>query len=185
MTFHLRPIYGLPVRCRFTEQHRDDVIAALDGYKNVKVLVRGTGIYDRQNNLSRVEPVEHVAQLDTLDVDAQLDDFRNLQDGWLNGEGTAPNHAELDWLSEVFGRHYPDNLPLPHAYPTADGGVSLEWSLGAREVDILVNISARKGKWYAYNTTTGRGEDERCLNLDKSDDWQWVATRLRHLAEQK
>ena len=145
MAFHLKPIYGLPVRCRFTEQHRDDIIAALDGYKNVKVLVRGTGIYDRQNGLSRVEPVEHVAQLDTLDVDAQLDEFRNLQDGWLNGEGTAPNHAELDWLSEVFGRHYPDNLPLPHAYPAADGGVSLEWSLGAREVDILVNISAHKG----------------------------------------
>lgn len=125
MTFSFRPIYGPQVNCWFTEQYRNNIIDALKDYKDVKVLVHGTGIYDKQDRLSRIEPVTHVEPLDTLDVPAQLDEFRRLQDGWLGDGGNAPNHEGLDWLSETFGLYYPDDLPLPYAYPMANGGVSL------------------------------------------------------------
>lgn len=60
--------------------------------------------------------------LDPLDVRARLDDLRALSDGWLDGTGVAPPHAGLDWLASAFDRHFPDDLPLPHLYPTPEGG---------------------------------------------------------------
>ena len=182
MTFSFRPVYGPQVNCRFAERHRSEIIDALKDYRDVRVLVYGTGIYDRQSRLSRVESVTHVEPLDPLDVPAQLDEFRSLQDGWLEGGGNAPNHEGLDWLAEAFGLYYPDDLPLPHAYPMADGGVSLEWGLDSREADIEVNIMAHRGEWYVYNTSTGDGEGENNLNLNEPDDWLWLIDQVRRLS---
>ena len=55
----------------------------------------------------------------------------------------APDHAGLDWLSDVFGKYYPVDMPLPRTYPMADGGVSLEWSFGEREADVEINLKSR------------------------------------------
>lgn len=181
MTFSFRPIHGPQVNCRFTEQYRNEIITALKDYQNMKVLVHGTGIYDKQNRLSRIEPITHVEPLDVLDVPAQLDELRRLQDGWLEDGGKAPNHKGLDWLSETFGLYYPDDLPLPYVYPMTDGGITLEWSLDSRDVDIEVDIMAHKGEWYVYNTSTEDGEGEKNLNLNKSDDWLWFIKQIRWL----
>ena len=57
--------------------------------------------------------------LDPLDVPARLDELRGMQDGWLEGDGKAPPHSGLDWLSGAFAkRGYPDDIPLPYTYPT-------------------------------------------------------------------
>lgn len=182
MTFQLQPIHGSSVRCRIPEPYADTILEAFAGYHdNVRVLVRGTGIYDKQNHLSHVEPVIHVEQLDPLDVDARLDEFRNVQDGWLEDGGVAPDHAGLDWLSSTFAAYYPDDLPLPHTYLMADGGVSLEWSLGAKDVTVEVDIKTRKGEWYVYDKTHKRIEDETALDLGESTGWSSVAERLRTL----
>ena len=189
MMFRLEPIHGTMVRCPFLEQHRETVIEALASYKNyedrdkVQVRVQVTGIYDRQDRLQRVESVRSVEPLDPLDVDSRLDEFRNLRDGWLEDGGVAPNHTGLDWLSGVFERYYPDGLQLPRTYPTADGGVSLEWSSGAREIDIEVNLENHTGEWYVFNKDTKSSEDEKKLELDKPDDWKWVGKRLQGLME--
>lgn len=182
MSFHLQPIHGSRVRCKMPEPHIDAILEAFDGYRdNVRVLVRGTGIYDPQNRLSRVESIVHVEQLDPLDVDARLDEFRNVQDGWLEDGGVAPDHAGLNWLSTTFAAYYPDDIRLPHTYLMADGGVSLEWSLGTKDVTIEVDIKTRKGEWYVYDKAHNQIEDETALNLAESAGWLWMAERLRTL----
>ena len=117
--------------------------------------------------------------LDPLDVGSRLDELRDLRDGWLDGEGVAPDHAGLDWLSGVFKRYYPDDVQLPHTYPTEDGGISLEWSLGTWEIDIEVNLEKHTGEWYMFNKDTKNNEENKKLKLDKPDDWKWVGERLR------
>ena len=189
MMFRLEPIHGAMVHCPFLEQHREIVIDALASYKNyedlekVQVRVQVTGMYDRQDRLKHIESVKSVEPLDPLEVDARLDEFRNLRNGWLEDGGVAPDHAGLDWLSGVFERYYPGGLQLPRTYPTVDGGVSLEWSSGAREIDIEVNLENRTGEWYVFNKDTKSGEEEKKLELDKPDDWKWVGDRLRDLME--
>ena len=186
MKFRLEPIYGTIVNCPLLEQHRETVLDAFNSYKNkdhnrIQVRVRMTGMYDRQDRLQRVESIKSVDTLDPLDVDARLDRFRTLQDGWLEDGGVAPDHEGLDWLSDVFKRYYPDDLQLPRTYPTVEGGVSLEWSAGKRDIDIEVNLVDRVGEWYVFNKDSKRGEEEKRLNLDRPDDWKWVDERLQNL----
>ena len=64
-----------------------------------------------------------------LDVAARLDELRAMQDGWLDGDGKAPDHAGLDWLADAFNHYYPDTAPLPRIYPTEEGGVRMEVGL--------------------------------------------------------
>ena len=187
MRFRLEPIYGSIINCPFLEQHTETVLEALSSYKNeedgakMHVRVQMTGMYDRQDRLQHVESMRSIESLDPLDVDARLDRFRNLRDGWLEGGGVAPDHSGLDWLSDVFERYYPDDLQLPRTYPTADGGVSLEWSSGEREIDIEVNLNNHTGEWYVFNKDSKLGEEEKTLKLDSPDDWKWMGGRLQSL----
>ena len=187
MKFRLEPIHGARVHCTFLEQHRDTVIEALASYRSneehgrIRVRVQGTGIYDRQNGLQRVESIRSVELLDPLDVHARLDEFRNLRDGWLEDGGVAPDHAGLDWLSDAFERYYRDDLQLPRTYPTADGGVSLEWSSGDQEIDIEVDLEGHLGEWCVFNKGTEHIDEEKRLELDKPGGWKWAGERLRDL----
>ena len=190
MKFRLEPIHGAMIYCPFSEQHKGTVLKALASYKNsesprkMRVRVQTTGTYDRQDRLQSVESVRSVDVLDPLDVHARLDEFRSLRDGWLEGQGVGPSHAGLDWLSNVFERYYPDDLQLPYTYPMADGGVSLEWSFGIRDIDIEVNLENCTGEWYVFHSGTKSGEEEKTVKLDKPDDWMWICQRLQDLMEQ-
>lgn len=110
-------------------------------------------------------------------IGPQLSDLRQLKDGWLEGEGLSPPETGLDWLQEAFDRHFPDEAPLPHLYPTETGGVQAEWSIGPHEVTLELNLHTRMGEWHAVDTRTGQA-GERTLNGDDGSDWQWLAERL-------
>ena len=122
-----------------------------------------------------------MAPLDPLDIGSRLDELRDLQDGWLDGDGVAPNHAGLDWLSGAFKRHYPDGLQLPYTYPTEDGGISLEWGSDTWEIDIKVDLKKHTGEWYAFRKDAKNDEEEKKLELDRPDDWKWAGERVRVL----
>lgn len=189
MKFQLQPIHGPSTFCPFLERHKELVVEALKKYKKdgdsskMYVQVQVVGAYDVQDRLQIVEPAKSVDLLDPLDVSASLDEFRSLHDGWLGGEGKAPDHDGLDWLSDAFERHYPDDLQLPRTYPMADGGISLEWSLGVREADIEIDLKNHVGGWYVFNKDTEQGEEEKTLELEQLGDWEWVSRRLRSLTE--
>ena len=104
--------------------------------------------------------------LDPLDVPARLDELRAMQDGWLDGAGKAPSHAGLDWLADAFARHYPDDAPLPYAYPTPEGGVQFEWTLGVHDISLEVNLNDRTAIWHRLDLSDVSDEgQEQELNL--------------------
>lgn len=113
----------------------------------------------------------------TLDIRAQLDELRLLKDGWLEGEGLSPPAPGLDWLQNAFDRHFPDDAPLPHLYPTESRGVQAEWSIGSMEISLDLNLDTRSGEWHALDTEAGKVE-ERTLDGDDSGDWKWLARRI-------
>ncbi len=183
MSFELQQVHGGKVAGPMPEQHRDTIISAFDGYKdNARILVHGIGRYDRQNRLYGLESVEQVTLLDPLDVPARLDEFRAMQDGWLDGAGLAPSHSGLDWLAAGFQRHFPDNLPLPHLYPTPEGGIEAEWSLGAHSVIFEFHLDTHEGDWLRFAKEDDDDEDSQTLNLDDANDWQWFAGEIRRLS---
>lgn len=184
-SFELQLVHGRKLRGPIPDQHFDAILEAFRGYReNTRVVLQGVATYDRQERLLGVESVEHIGLLDPLDVPACLDEFRSLRDGWLNGEGRAPSPEGLDWLAESFERFYPEDpdVPLPYVYPTVEGGVQLEWSLGSKELSLEVTLADHSAEWY-WADISADDEDERVLNLDAVADWEWIANEIRRLGE--
>lgn len=111
-----------------------------------------------------------------------FNDLRYMKDGWMNGEGIAPKPRELDWLSKMLKFYYPGKLMLPDAYPTLDGGVTLEWSIGTLEVSLEIsleiNLGTHSGEWDCYNTST-KSSIEKTLDLNNPNDWSWMLKQLQ------
>lgn len=117
-----------------------------------------------------------------LDVPARLAELAKLEDGWLDGEGRAPDRKALAWLAERFERCWPRALPLPYLYPTVEGGVQAEWSIPPYAVSLEVDLGKREAEWHALDLKT-RAEETRVCDLADAGSWAWLAERVRWLTE--
>lgn len=111
----------------------------------------------------------------------RIEELRALEAGWLEGKGKAPSSDELDWLCQTFEQQFPDDLPLPHVYPTPEGGLQLEWSLGAVEATLEVRLSEQRAEWHQLNTETDEDQTEE-VSLKTDDGWQRAAELVRAIA---
>ena len=189
MTFKLQPIHGpnkisgpIPKQCYAT------FLKALNAHKNatrvlIEGVIDGAGNHNPKTRPLALKSVERVAILHPLDFHASLDEFRNMQDGWYEGDGKAPPQSGLDWLSHAFQRGYPHDIPLPHTYPTFDGGVQCEWSIGQFYIEIEIDLNARKADWIRFKRRTKAFEEEEILNLDDPSAWAWMAAKIRETLE--
>src|SRR5262249_54758051 len=144
--------------------------------------VQGVGRYDRLGRLQRIDAIERSTLLDPLDIPARLEELEALRDGWLDGRGTAPPPAGLDWLAGEIEARYPEDLPPPYVYPVAEGGVRLEWSIEPQEVSLEIDLGRRSGEWHVLNLDTVE-EEARTLNLDDETAWNRVIAHLADMVE--
>lgn len=128
----------------------------------------------------RVFPI-HQSETSTLgielDISMQIAELRLVEDGWLEGEGLAPSEAGLDWLLAALSRHFPNESPPPHLYPTETGDVQAEWSLGSREVTLEVDLETHSGEWHVLDLRSGQ-VDERIVDCDSGEDWKWLVKQI-------
>ena len=174
---------GRKVKAPIAPRHLDVTLEAVNGYKDsVRILFQGVGRFDRGGRLLGFESIEHMGLIDPLDVSAQIDDLRRLKDGWLDGHGTAPASDGLDWLDRAFNRHYPDDLPLPHLYPTAPGGVQAEWTLGPNEITLEVDLDRRSGYFHVLQVEDDADEG-RNVELGDESGWKELAGLISSMSE--
>ena len=105
-----------------------------------------------------------------------------MTDGWLDGEGVAPQRDQLDWLADTFDLNYPDDLPLPHTFPTPNGQIEMEWTLGPHSVTLEVDLAKRRGDWLSYGVESTQ-EETRTLDLNGHEDWSWLTGRIRSFTQ--
>ena len=123
----------------------ETILDAFNRYKSgIKVAIDGVGVFDRRSKLVELESVEHISLLDPMDVAARLDELRTLKNGWFEGKGLAPKSELMDWLADQFESNFPDQLTSPFLYPTAEGGVQAEWSLGTWETTLEIDLLLKK-----------------------------------------
>ena len=122
-----------------------------------------------------------IARTSPQDATAQLDELRRLRDGWLDGDGIAPSRTGLGWLAECLARRYPAAAPVPYIYPTPDGGVQAEWTLGCREISLCIDLSSHAAEWFSVDLNTDVVA-ERVLHLDDAAAWAWLGNELRRIA---
>lgn len=107
-----------------------------------------------------------------------------MEDGWYDGEGVAPCTEGLDWFAAIFTRYYPDDIPLPYTYPTPEGGIEMEWSIGGHSVVFDVDLSTHQGEYLEFDDKSDV-ENTRTLDLDSVDSWTWITDSIRQLADPK
>lgn len=183
MTFELQLADGRKIqKIPLAPQHLETILEAFTAYKDgARVVLQGIGRLNRSEKLVGFESVEHVSMLDALDVLARLDELRLLKAGWLEGTGHALSVAGIDWFSDLFSRHYPDDLPSPFVYPTGEGGIRLEWSGEGSEASMEVDLENRQAHWHTLELATDE-ETERTLTLDQPEEWSWLAAQVRGVA---
>lgn len=180
-TFQMQLAGGRRIAADIDPAHESVVLRAFNHYREcMKISVQGVAVYDKADRLQRIESVDHVAELDPLDVAARIDELKLLTDGWLDGAAKAPDHGELDWAQELFETHFPDHLQLPFIYPTPEGGIQAEWSVGATEVTLELDLEARSGNWHEYNLES-QDEVSESLNLEEPEAIAWVVNRIEQL----
>ena len=107
---------------------------------------------------------------------ARLDEFRALEDGWYDGYGSAPSSQGLDWLRQHAARNLGDSS-TPYIYPTPEGGVQFEWDIGSFRPSLEIDLETRVGEWHCLDIDADEAH-ERELQLERPQDWQWLAEQL-------
>lgn len=114
-------------------------------------------------------------------VASRVNELRSLENGWLNGKGLAPTGVGLDWLVQSFEAKYSDELPQPYVYPTAEGGVQLEWSVGGCEASLEIDLATHQAQWHRLNLKTSADSFHE-INMDDTGDWTTLIEEIRQLA---
>ena len=135
---------------------------------------------DRQDHLKAFESIEHISPLDPLDVTLRLAALYELQPGWLDGKGHAPDPTHTQWLAAAFEENFDASLPLPYIYPTAEGGIQAEWSLGDWEASLEIDLLAKCACFQALNLVSHALHDIG-LALSDSAGWQQLNTILHQI----
>ncbi len=172
---------GRQIAAPLTDQHWASVLEAVQAYRQGGyVLVQGVVEKDRQGHLRGFESVEHISPLDPLDVTLRLAALTELKAGWLDGKGQALEPERTQWLAQAFEENFDASLPLPHLYPTAEGGIQAEWTIGDWEVSLEVDLSTQVGTYQAFNLVTKSQQDEP-LTLNDQSSWQRLNTALQQM----
>ena len=170
MSFELQLWDGHKVKGVIDEAYREPIMEVFSRYREQsKALIQGIGKYDRQDRLVSLNSVGEIEILDALDVSARLDDLRMLKDGWLDGEGKAPEVEFLDWFADRFERKYPPEFPLPYVYPTPEGGIQAEWSIPSCEASLTIDPT-RTAEWYELDLHLNQDSSER-FDLASDEGW--------------
>jgi hypothetical protein len=114
----------------------------------------------------------------------RLDELAKLKDGWLDGGGRAPSHALIDGLKSGFENSFDPGLPLPYLYPTEDGGLQAEWTMGDWEISLEVQSEDLRGE---YRATSSKDTTTQTLDLNLADPrgWEQLNAALKSLDNQQ
>jgi hypothetical protein len=168
----------------FQQQLADAHYAYNTGGRTAWVLLDCVVRKERSGKVKSVDSIRQLTPLDPLDVTLRLAELGELVDGWLNGEGLAPKRDGLQWLSEEFERSYDFDLPLPHLYPTPEGGMQAEWMFGREDVSLNIDLNRKVGIYNRLNLDTDDAEDAE-IALDDDTGWQKLNELLTTLQQRQ
>ena len=127
---------------------------------------------------------------DLSNIVRQLERLRDLEDGWADGMqpadqwgegyGKAPSPRGIEWLVDQFTVNYPVYALKPYIYPTPEGGVSLEWSLGPHRASLEIDLDTYQAEWHCLDLSTDESY-EHDLQLGNPWSWEWLASEIRRL----
>jgi hypothetical protein len=177
-TFTVLTINGQRINAKLQEPHSATVFEAFNSYESKsRVLISGVGRFDKNDKLVSIESIEHISILDPLDIPSRLEELSNLENGWLNGEGTGMKKENVTWFADIFETNYNPALPLPYLYPTPSGGIQAEWSFENWDISLNIDLNDKSGFYQSLQLDSDDVIEAR-FDLTKDNDWQVLNQKL-------
>ncbi|MCX2453650.1 hypothetical protein OQX61_20430 [Pedobacter sp. PLR] len=146
-------------------------------YSNTYVSIEGEGLYNRNDKLIKINSITTMDILDPLDVSLRLSELSKLKDGWYNHEGIAPKEANLIKFENLFKESFSESLPLPTIFPTLEGNIQLEWTLGTKEISLEVNLDDFNAEFMSVDVNSDDVIEE-IIHLTKKTEWNKLTKYL-------
>lgn len=171
-TFTIHTSDGEKVQAPMEPINREIVINAFNKFTDgEKVRIKGIGQFNRAGKLLKLDSIEEIQLLEELDIELRLSELLSLKDGWMDGKGKAIEATGAEWLLQGFRENYEATLPLPRLFPTLEGGVQAEWSLGVQEITVEFDLIKKTGFYQYLNSATLEELDEE-LDFSVLGTWQ-------------
>ncbi len=167
-TFRLRLTDGaqavIPMPESFHAQARE-----FGGRLRFQVTVKGVATFDSWDKLQKVVSVEYLDIQPNYKLAEAFDALTELEDGWLDGAGVAPDKDKVSVIADEIVAYYPESLALPAVVPTPEGNLLLEWHMpGSPSVD--VNLDSCLAEFHAF--TPDGGDVEKSFELFAPAQWK-------------
>ena len=101
-------------------------------------------------------------------LDVQFTRLAGLADGWLDGRGKALTEATLIAARGFLDLLAAHGLPVPHCYPTEDGGVRGEWSTRTRH-EVSIECSELRVYFHDVDCSPGCDDDAEEIDVEYAD----------------
>lgn len=129
--------------------------------KGPPVWVSGAGEFDSEDHLIRFVSINDVTALEPEDLDnldRRLNELSSMDAGWLDGEGESPSKDALDRAGRLLGDLLTFEVPRPRVFPTPEGAVQAEWTMGEHEISVTFEPDGRIHA-IAVNVASGHTEE--------------------------
>ncbi len=160
------------IECELKDEILSTVLIAVTEYKSKTFIsLKGTGIYNWNDKLVRIEDIESIDILDNCDVSLRLNELSKLKSNWYNGEGRTLNKSKLSNFGNIFNSYYNSKLPLPAIFPTLEGNIQLEWKNGNKNIVLDINIDSLESNFFYYDDFNDNDEIEQTIILSSQENW--------------
>ena len=123
------------------------------------------------------------------EVTKRFNYLRCLKDGWFDGKGEALSSNGLFWLEKCFSYYYLEDFPFPYMYPTPEGNVQIECTIGTNHISLEIELATHRGYWhnadFSLADISSATVETKTLNLDQPNGWEWFICKLEQLKNSK
>ena len=171
-TFQLQLLNGQKITGNFSSKNMQELQLAFNEYELKRIIkIKGIAKFNNSERIEFIENIENVEILDDLDVPSRVELISLLKDGWLNGEGIAPQIDYLDWFSNSFESNFSPDLPLPYLYPTPEGNIQAEWSINNYEISLNVELASKKSTFHLLSLNN---DEEKEIEIYLTEELGWT-----------
>jgi hypothetical protein len=148
------------------------------GNRKLTVSLKGVGVFDVNDRLTAIAEIEQLELLPHDELVSGIDALMDLEDGWLEGGGKAPDSMHLTALIDEMVRSFPPDLEYPAVVPTEDANVVFEWIRPHARIELEVNFTDQQLELYATNLKTNEFVEETYTQDGWADAFAKVSNLL-------
>lgn len=161
-----------PLNPSFDTLLRD--IAPKYGKEDIAVTLIGLAKYQPDGSVAEIKKLQHlIVYQDGIpeffpNLEKQLGDLKNLESGWLDGEGKPFAQSDIEMIQEwLMNLLRTGDIPTPFIYPAEDNAVECEWSFGDWEISFSLLLSPKAVVFHAAHVGSQAVQEDRLLLQDQ------------------